>query len=85
MTILASYRTPQPITCPTCLAFMDGLTHLGGMALPSPGDWTLCAYCHTLLVYLDGGVRRANADEELEAAMDPRMQLYRHALLPRPR
>jgi hypothetical protein len=69
----------EPVTCPRCLMRMDGLTHIGpGMALPDPGDVTLCAYCEALLVYTDDGtVRLATEDEQVEMAMDSRVRTMR--------
>lgn len=75
---VSSYRV-EPITCPRCLTRMDGLTHIGGsMALPDPGDFTICAYCGTMLVYADDlSVREATGDEQVQAAMDPRIAVAR--------
>lgn len=75
---METYRIPEPITCPTCLAHLSGVAHVGvGLAIPSAGDRTVCGYCGTLIVWTDTGARKATPDEEVESAMDPRMVLAR--------
>lgn len=78
MKVISTYENPEPIWCPTCMAHLTGLTHIGdGLRIPEPGDRTICAYCGTMIIYLHAGVRAATYDEEIEAAMDPRMQFAR--------
>lgn len=39
--------------CPHCEARLDGYTGVGHQDTPSPGDFTLCAYCKRLARYAD--------------------------------
>lgn len=57
----------QPSTpCPLCARELDAWTASDGGEGPSPGDASLCAYCHVLLVYNDDLTLRLPTREEAE-------------------
>jgi hypothetical protein len=40
--------------CPKCETVLDGATDLDGKGVaPSPGDITMCIYCHTVMEFTD--------------------------------
>jgi hypothetical protein len=60
--------------CPICGKTLDAAGTFDGATLaPTPGDWTLCAYCLQWLVYLDGFALRAVTNAEW-LALDARQR-----------
>jgi hypothetical protein len=62
-------RTP-PRSCPACQRVLDGATGVSvdpaePQPRPATGDITVCAYCHSVLVYTTDGFRVAG-DADLE-------------------
>lgn len=77
--------------CPTCACLMSGASNAqaGVHERPEPGDWSVCAYCTTVLVFnADLSVREATEAELREA--DPKnvaeirraQAVFREARLP---
>lgn len=63
-TRVVSVRLPAT-TCPTCRETLDGVTSTGSRAQPEPGDYSICVYCGTLLMFTETLVlRRLTYDEE---------------------
>lgn len=51
----------EPIRCPNCNHKLDRLAPVGHEAQPVSGDFTLCFYCSTIMVFVEPvpAVRRA--------------------------
>lgn len=65
-----------PAACPACARVLDAATGVqrggappGAPLEPGPGDVTVCAYCGTVLVYLEVGLRVATPADL--AALEP--------------
>lgn len=60
---LASPTPPTP--CPVCGEELNGALSVHGLALPKPGDATLCVYCTSWAIYQkDMTLRPATAAEQ---------------------
>lgn len=55
-----------PSKCPACREVLDGVTDPTSNKTPKVGDYSICAYCATVLVFGDGLVLRFPTDEERE-------------------
>lgn len=62
---MKTFRLNTPDSrCPTCAKPMNGAAALGHDQQPIPGDFSVCAYCGTLLRYGDAlGVREVTKPE----------------------
>ena len=59
--------------CPSCGRLIDALTGVGHEHAPSPGDYTVCFYCGTVMRFVEPlpSVRLATkADFEAESDVD---------------
>lgn len=62
---------PPQEPCPGCGAPLRAATGLNGDGRPSPGDFSVCAYCQTV-VRVDGGARYVPATAaEIERDLSP--------------
>jgi hypothetical protein len=59
---IKSSRTPAT-KCPGCGKILDATT---GIGTPEPGDFSICAYCRTWLIYKDDLTMRLVTTEDLE-------------------
>lgn len=62
-------RVPNAGECPDCLTPLTGASSYEG-ATPSPGDFSVCAYCGCLLRYDDMLALRRMSEEEMDE-LDP--------------
>lgn len=80
---LHTSRVPRSI-CPWCDTPLDAATSANlaePEVTPSPGDWTFCIECTSLLIFTEGlGVRKATPAEERASFDDPVCRRARHAL-----
>lgn len=53
----------RAVTCPACRQLLDGHMGVGTRRRPRPGDATVCAYCATVAVFTDTGLRLPAHDE----------------------
>jgi hypothetical protein len=61
-----------PSPCTACGKVSDTATHVGSDIAPSPGDMTICFYCHHLMVFTNNLTQRDLTDDEMiEVAGDP--------------
>jgi len=73
-------KTPR-IFCPKCDNLLSAISDFDGHT-PKPNDFSLCAYCLTLLIVTEGnGMRLPTPAEEAEARATPAVQELRQALL----
>jgi len=56
---------PKPAACPACGETLDGATNTTGTRAPKEGDWSVCAYCGTVLRYVDDRLLRELHDGEV--------------------
>jgi|HubBroStandDraft_6_1064221.scaffolds.fasta_scaffold647247_2 hypothetical protein len=72
--------TPSP--CTNCGKVMDAASVAGkGDDTPTPGDITICFYCHHLMAFADDMTIRDLTDEEIkECAGDPTLVVAMKAL-----
>lgn len=56
-----------PAQCPFCHETLDGATNAlaDDVAAPKSGDYSVCTYCHTPLVFTDAMQLRRCTDDEL--------------------
>jgi hypothetical protein len=60
--------------CVDCGKWLDGAAGVDTDDAPDPGDFTVCAYCGSIMVYKDDlTLRQPNAAEALEVAGDERI------------
>jgi hypothetical protein len=52
-------------SCPACRANINATTGITTAGHPAPGDFTICAYCQTVLIFEQEGRRRIATDAEL--------------------
>ena len=78
----------QATTCPHCDELLDAVTPVTGLAVPSAGDFSVCAYCAGVLIFADdqGTLRTPTSLEAHEALRDPiiramigRVVRYKHS------
>jgi hypothetical protein len=60
-----SIRMPET-NCPSCKKILDAATPMEEGATPSPGDVSVCCYCHAVLQYSDD-MRLIHADADVIA------------------
>lgn len=71
--------------CPACHKILAGFSAVSdeGHARPEPGTITLCAYCRTVLVFLDDMSFRVATDAEVASLPPLAKRMYRELpLLP---
>jgi len=68
-------RYDQSFACPACGDRHDSTSSMQqDIAPPKPGDAMVCVMCMTVNVWTGDGVRLATGDEQLQFAMDERIQ-----------
>ena len=77
----ADVPLPSSPACPGCRVALDGWTSVDHHHQPSPGDFTICAYCLTALTFTsDLRLRRLTSAEEAEFKAMPEAQVALAAL-----
>lgn len=88
----AGPRRPQSVRlasaprCPGCGEILDEGMEINGSGVePRPGDWSVCAYCSAVLVFVGDsgalGLRFAAGDELILALADPKVRQARRVTL----
>lgn len=63
-------------SCPHCGEKLDAAIAVGDEEIsPNPGDWSICLYCASPLVFTDKGYRKPTPDEYAEMIRDRSFQI----------
>jgi hypothetical protein len=70
-----------PYNCYKCGRLLDASSHINDANIkPNPGDFTICIYCASVLVFNDDLTARAITDEELLALSEESRQIIIEAV-----
>jgi hypothetical protein len=71
----------HPRICPVCLRVVDAATNVVGASKPTDGDWSLCAYCGTILRFTNTLGLRCATNDELEELKEISPRTHRLIML----
>jgi hypothetical protein len=75
-----SHQLKPIVQCVDCGKQLDGAAGIDTDAAPNPGDFTVCAYCGSIMVYNDElTLRQPNAAEVRKVAGDNRILAIQRA------
>jgi len=65
------------LECPGCHERLDASRNLTGAKAPAPGDFTVCVYCRTILVFGTTGLCVASERDFEQVSSEQRARLRR--------